>query len=291
MELRALRYFLTIAREENFSKAAEMLHVTQPTMSRQISQMEDELGVKLFRRSTRNVVLTNEGMLFRRRAEEILSLLDKAEQEVLQPSRELEGTVSIGAGEFESFRTLADLIDSFSQKHPWVHYEIRTLTGDIAKEYLDRGLIDVALMLDQLDPGEYRSIALPAIEETVVFMRPDDPLSQLTEIKPADLAGKPLIIPTRSADRIKKWMGRYYDKKSFRFMGDFPHNFTYLVKKNAGYLMSLSGAMPFYDAAAITSRPVHQFTNPRVYLTWKRRQPNSPTVEAFIDHIQQALGM
>ena len=143
MELRVLNYFLAIAREENFTKAAQQLHVTQPTLSRQIAQLEEELGVKLFVRSNHNIILTEEGMILKRRAQEILSLADKTKRDFLQKDETLSGTISIGSGEFRSTEYLAKIISEFRQKYPNVKYEIYSGNANNIRDYIERGFLDI----------------------------------------------------------------------------------------------------------------------------------------------------
>lgn len=178
METRVLRYFLAIAREENISRAAEVLHITQPTLSRQLSQMEEELGVILFERGTRRIRLTDAGVLLRRRAEEIIGLIDKTEKELAEQEALIDGRVTIGCGETRSVNVLADLIETFSQKYPNVTFDLVTGTADVLKEQMDRGLMDVALLLEPVDVGKYEFVRLKEGERQQVLMRPDDPLAQ-----------------------------------------------------------------------------------------------------------------
>lgn len=165
MEVRFLRYFLAIAQEENISKAAERLHITQPTLSRQIAQMEQELGVKLFDRGARKVTLTGEGLLLRRRAEEILELVDKTEQELVQHPVILEGTVSICCGDLGGVEVLPELIRSFREKHPLVRFELYTATAEHVKERMDRGVTDVGLLLEPVNMEKYEAIPIKTPEE------------------------------------------------------------------------------------------------------------------------------
>lgn len=140
MEIRVLRYFLTVVREESITKAADALHITQPTLSRQIAQMEEEMGVKLFDRSTRKIVLTNEGLLLRRRAEEILELVDKTEKELTEQDETVEGIVSIGCGDLAGVQILLELCQSFHEYYPAVTFDVYTATADHIKDRMDRGL-------------------------------------------------------------------------------------------------------------------------------------------------------
>lgn len=141
MELRVLEYYLMVAREENITRAAETLHITQPTLSRQIAQMEDELGVKLFHRGKHNITLTEDGLLLKRRAQEIVELAEKTKQELTHDAKDLSGTISIGSGEAKSMHLLAELIAGFRRKHPKVNFDIYSTTSDAIKERIEKGLI------------------------------------------------------------------------------------------------------------------------------------------------------
>lgn len=148
MELRVLGYFLAVAREEKFTRAAEQLHVTQPTLSRQIAELEAELGVKLFTRSSHNIVLTEEGMMLKRRAQELLSLADRTKRDFIGRQEELEGTVAVGSGEFLSTRLLTDCMTAFRRIHPLVKYELYSGNADNISDSIEHGLLDMGLMLD-----------------------------------------------------------------------------------------------------------------------------------------------
>lgn len=178
MEIRILRYFLTVAREESITRAAEVLHLTQPTLSRQLAQMEDELGVKLFERGTRKISLTNEGILLRRRAEEIVTLVDKTESELTEREDMIDGTITIGCGESLAVQTLPELIKSFHEKYPLVTYDIYTATADLVKEQMDKGLVDIGLLLEPVNVENYEYIRLDVKDHNVALMRPDDSLAE-----------------------------------------------------------------------------------------------------------------
>lgn len=180
MEIRVLRYFLTVAREENITRAAELLHLTQPTLSRQIAQMEDEMGVRLFDRGTRKITLTSEGLLLRRRAEEILELVDKTERELAQQEETVEGTVSIGCGDLAAVRMLPELFRSFHERYPAVTFDLYTATADHIKDRMDRGLTDAGLLLEPVNMKKYDYIRLSQREEWVVVMRPNSPWQNAT---------------------------------------------------------------------------------------------------------------
>jgi len=178
MEIRVLRYFLTVVREEGINRAAEVLHITQPTLSRQLAQLEDEVGVKLFHRGSRKITLTNEGILLRRRAEEILSLVDRTERELMEQEKMVEGRIVIGGGELSAMRELPDIIASFREKYPLVTFDLFTGSADLVKEQMEKGLIDIGVLLEPIDMEKFDYIRLKGRERWVVLMRPEDPLTR-----------------------------------------------------------------------------------------------------------------
>ena len=151
MEIRVLRYFLTVAREEGINRAAEVLHITQPTLSRQLSQLEEEVGVKLFHRGAKKITLTNEGILLRRRAEEILSLVDRTQRELTLQDELVEGRIVIGGGELAAMQVLPEIIEKYREKYPLVTFDIFTGNADLVKEQMEKGLIDIGVLLEPID--------------------------------------------------------------------------------------------------------------------------------------------
>ncbi len=226
MEIRVLRYFLTVVREESITKAAEVLHITQPTLSRQLAQMEEEIGVRLFDRGTRKIRLTNEGLLLRRRAEEILQLVDKTEKELVEQEEQVEGKISIGCGEVASVQTLPDLIRNFHQKYPLVTFDIFTATADLVKEQMDKGLLDLGLLLEPIEMGKYEFIRLDMKERWVVLMPPDDPLTRKKYVKADELANLPLVLPRRMQvqSELANWFGDYYKNLNILFTSNLSTN-------------------------------------------------------------------
>lgn len=174
MEFRTLKYFLTVAREENITRAAALLHLTQPTLSRQLMQLEEELGVKLFRRSQHHIVLTEAGMLLRRRAQEIVELAEKTARE-LRPAEEVTGRISIGSGDLRSMTYLAKLLAAFHRQHPRVQYEIYSGDSDGIKERIEQGLLDMGLLLEPVDTSRYQILRLPVRESWGVLVPEDSP--------------------------------------------------------------------------------------------------------------------
>ena len=210
MELRTLRYFLTTADEGNITRAAHILHVTQPTLSRQLMELERELGTVLIVRGKKGVTLTDDGMLFRQRAEEIVELADRAEKTFVERENTVSGIVSIGATEAVGSRLLARIMKKFSDKYPLIQFHLYNEMADNIKERMDKGLVDVGLLLEPVDTTKYDFVRLSQKETWGVLMRKDHPLSQRESVTPQEMAKYPLILPLRENVRadIINWLGK-----------------------------------------------------------------------------------
>ena len=284
---------MTVVREENITKAAEVLHITQPTLSRQLAQLEEETGVKLFNRGTRKITLTDEGILLRRRAEEILSLVDKTEQELLVQEGQLEGKITIGCGEMESVQILPEIIETFSSKYPNVTFDILTATADSVKEQIDKGLVDVGILLEPVDIEKYEFIRLPIKEKWVVLMRADDKLAEKKAITAKDLSALPLILPRRTSvqNELASWFGGYYKNLNIRFTSNLNTNGAIMVSNGLAYSVVVQGAVSFWDNSRIVYRPLLPALTATSVIAWKRQQPFSPAATKFIEHLKCFLGM
>jgi DNA-binding transcriptional LysR family regulator len=293
MEIRVLRYFLTVVREESITKAAEVLHITQPTLSRQLAQMEEEIGVRLFDRGTRKIRLTNEGLLLRRRAEEILQLVDKTEKELVEQEEQVEGKISIGCGEVASVQMLPDLIRNFHQKYPLVTFDLFTATADLVKEQMDKGLLDLGLLLEPIEMGKYEFIRLDMKERWVVLMPPDDPLAGKKHVKADELAELPLILPRRMQvqSELASWFGDYYKNLNILFTSNLSTNGAVMVSRGLAYSLVIEGAVPFWDSSKIGCRPLYPELMATCVLAWKREQPFSLAAAKFIEYAKCFLSM
>ena len=293
MEIRVLRYFLTVVREESITKAADVLHITQPTLSRQLSQIEEEVGVKLFNRGSRRITLTNEGILLRRRAEEILQLVDKTEKELIEQEEQVEGKISIGCGEIAAVQVLPNLIKTFREKYPQVTFDIFTATADLVKEQMDKGLLDIGLLLEPVDMEKYDFIRLEVKEKWVVLMRPDSPLAEKETVTAKDLSALPLILPRRMnvQSELASWFGNYYDDLNVVFTSNLSTNSAVMVTGGLAYSLVIEGAVPFWDQSKVTYRPLAPSLTATSVLAWKRGQPFSLAATKFIEHIKCFLGI
>ena len=288
MELRVLNYFLTIAREENFTRAARQLHVTQPTLSRQIADLEQELGVKLFVRSNHNIILTEDGMILKRRAQEILSLADKTKRDFLQKDEALSGTISIGSGEFRSTEYLAKIIAGFRRKYPNVTYEIYSGNANNIRDYIERGHLDIGLMSEPIDMRKYNFVNMPIKEQWGLFAPVDSPLSEKESISPEDLKGMSVVTATGdfNQSRIGKWLGDCREQVEIAATANLPYNEAVQVKENIGVMLSINLNCTYENLRFIPLRPALEVSTA---LAWKKEQIFSATTSAFIDFASQYL--
>lgn len=291
MEIRVLQYFLTVAREENITRAANVLHITQPTLSRQLAQLEEEVGVRLFDRGTRKITLTNEGHLLCRRAEEILELVDKTERELAEQEGMIEGTVSIGCGDLAAVQMLSELCRTFHERYPAVTFDLYTATADHVKERMDQGLTDVGLLLEPISMDKYEFIRLNRKEEYVAVLHPDSPLAKLERITPEDLRDVPLILPRRLSlkSELASWFGDAYDGLNVLFTANLPSTSAVMVHNRLACAIVIRGSISFWDKEKVVCRPLSPGLTATSVLAWKRKQPFSPAVSKFIEYAKEQL--
>ena len=293
MEIRVLRYFLAVVREEGINRAAEVLHITQPTLSRQLSQLEDEVGVKLFHRGAKKITLTNEGMLLRRRAEEILSLVDRTERELTWQDELVEGRIVIGGGELAAMQLLPEIIESFREKYPLVTFDIFTGNADLVKEQMEKGLIDIGVLLEPVDIERFDFIRLKRKERWVVLMRPDAPLAEKEAVSAKDLENVPLILPRRTNVRneLSNWLGDSFQEKQVLFTSNLTTNSALMVQRGLAYSIIIEGSVPFWDKEKIACRPLYPELTANSVLAWKKQQPLGLAATKFLEHMKCFLGI
>ena len=288
MELRVLRYFLTIAREENITKAADILHITQPTLSRQIMQLEDELSVKLFNRGSK-FSLTEKGVLLRRRAEEILELALKTEQEIRESRQELSGTIYLGGGETFAMHIWARIIKAFSSEYPQIVFDFYSGNADDLKERMDNGLVDIVLLIEPVDIEKYDFIRLPARENFGVLMRNDSPLAQKDKVTAEDLTDKPLILSRRNLvqRQMVRWFGKNYKSLKVAATYNLIYNAAIMVEEGLGYAFVLENLVA--PGGNLCFKPLDPPIEAGVVLAWKKYQVFSTAAKAFLDRIKEEL--
>ena len=283
MELRILRYFLVTAREKNITRAADILHITQPTLSRQLAQLEEELGVPLFERGPHKFVLTTHGEILLRRAQEIAELITITEKEVGEDSEAVNGTVSIAAGEVESIHLLAELMKGFKQQYPNVHFELYAANAN--------GLADIALFLEPVDIDKYDFIRLGVKERYAILLPAGDELAQKDAVTAADLVGKNIILPWRATvkNELKSWFGSYAGSVNIILQCNMSTNASVMVQHGLGYSINIEGSTPYLDPAAIVKRPLAPELAATTVLAWKKHQPFNTAVTRFIEYARKQL--
>lgn len=286
MELRVLQYFLMVAREENITRAAELLHITQPTLSRQLMQLEEELGVTLFHRGKRRITLTADGMLLRRRAEELVSLAEKTVTELSRSDNVLSGTVAIGSGEYKSTSFLATLIQDFQQAHPQVQFQIYSGTADNIQERIAHGLLDLWLLQEPVDISRYSFVRLPVQEEWGAYIPIDHPLAEKSVVTPQELAAQPLFWPERASIRheLENWFGSYANDLTIIGSGNLIYNQAVIAAKSGAIVVAIALDCHYDGLRFVPFSP--PLRSPTV-LAWKKAQVFSDASEAFIAHIKQ----
>ncbi len=288
MELRLLRYFLTVAKEQNFTKAAEQLHITQPTLSRQMTALEEELGIQLFVRGGRSIMLTDEGILLKRRALEILDLEEKTLEELGSGERPVVGTVTIGCGEFAAVEILAQICKMYREKYPGVQIRLHTATADSVYELMNRGLIDIGLFLEPVNTEGMDYIRIADSDSWVVGLRPDDPLARKDRITREDLLDKPLILPEREniQSELANWFGKDFSRLQVSFISNLGTNAGVMAMYGLGYPVSVTGAARYWREDLIVQRKLYPEITASTVIAWRRNIPYSQAVRKFIEEMQ-----
>ena len=288
MEIRVLEYFLMAAREENITKAAALLHITQPTLSRQLMQLEDELGVKLFIRKNHSIVLTPQGQLLKRRAQELVSLAEKTKREVARREK-LSGEIPIGSGEYRSSRLFSGILTDFQRDHPDVRYELYDGNSDHIKERIEQGILDIGFLLEPVEIEKYEFIRFPLKEEWGVLIDEKSELGQKEFATPEDLASCPLIMTRRNILRkeIVNWFGEYGDRMNIVASGNLSFNLACLARQNGGAFLNLKKDCSYEGLRFIPLRPRLESST---ILVWKRNQTMSPLMGAFVEYLKRRIG-
>ena len=287
MDLRVLRYFLMVAKEQSFTKAAQQLHITQPTLSRQLADFEKELGVSLFIRSGRKITLTEEGILLKRRALEIIDLEERTLEEIKGTDKFMVGSITVGCGEFSAVETLAKICRNYKKKYPLVQIIIHTATADTVQEMMNKGLVDIGLFMEPVSTEGLDYIRIAQSDHWVVSMRADDPMAQKEVIKKQDLIDKPLILPERTSvqSELANWFGKDYDRLNIAFTSNLGTNAGVMVINGLGYQVSIEGAIKYWREDLIVQRRLSPEISANTVIAWRRNIPHSRVVRAFIGEI------
>ena len=296
MELRVINYFLAIAREQSIVHAAEALHLSQPTLSTQIKNLEEELGKQLFirgTRGTRKVTLTEEGMILKKRAEEILDLVSRTEQEITMNDDILVGDVYIGTGETDGIRLIAKAAHLLQSKYPGIHYHIFSGNADFVFEHLDKGLIDFGLIFGDLNLTKYNALDTPYFDTWGVLMRKDSELAEKDSITPKNLRSKPLILSQQEAQggTLTQWLGRNPEKLNIIATYNLIFNASLLVDEGLGYAIGLDKIINTSGDSNLCFRPLEPQLKTKLNIIWKKYQMFSKPAGKFLEVLKEALGL
>lgn len=290
MDIRVLQYFLAVAREESITRAAESLNMTQPPLSRQLKDLEEELGKQLLIRG-KKVTLTEDGMLLRKRAEELVDLMEKTKAELSSPDEGIGGDVHIGCGETEGVALLAKAAQDLQKKYPLVHFHIYSGAGMLVKEKLDKGLIDFGLLVGT-DVSDYDYIKLPIKDTWGVIMHKDAPLAEKESIRPRDLWDKPLILSHQNnpVGAEIAWLKRDISKLNVVATYDLLYNAAQFAKRRLGYVVALDKIVNTAGDSKICFRPLSPALEAELFIVWKKYQVHSRAAEAFLNQLQKEIG-
>ncbi len=290
MELRELKYFLAVAREENITKAAEYLFITQPSLTRQIQNMEAEVGQPLFIRAGRKMILTEAGLLLRKRAEEIIELYEKAEHEWLNLSDDVNGEVYIGGGESYGMNILMDVICDMRKSYP--NIKVNLYSGDVVdvSERLDKGLIDFGLLMQPADLSKYENIRLPYKDRWGLMIHKDHPLAQKEYIIPEDLCGVPIVQSRHSLPKsyLTEW---YKGMDGINVIGTYNllHNATYIAENKIGCVLCFDKLINVTGDSPLAFRPLKPAIEVELDVVWKKYQVFSKSAQIFLKYLQEKI--
>ena len=295
MELRVLKYFLAVARTGNITAAAHSLHVTQPTLSRQLQDLEYELGRKLFVRGSHHVTLTRDGMLLRQRAEEIMEIVDQTESEFYANSRSVSGDIYIGCGESEAMSLLAEIISTFRSDHPQVRFHLYSGNAEDVMDRLDRGLLDFGILIQPVDISRYDSLPLPIKDTWGLILRKDHPLAKLKTIRPSDFADVPLLVSKqilrneKLTGPIGEWFGESGSSVKVAGTYNLIFNAALLVREGVGCALGLDRLINRTSQSDLCFRPLNPKLEVGLDIVWKKSRIISEAAEKFLERLQEKL--
>lgn len=291
MEFRVLRYFLAVAREESITGAANVLNVTQPTLSKQLMELEEELGKKLFIRGNRRITLTEEGVLLSKRAQEIMELVDKTESEISSNDEIISGDIYIGGGETNSMRLIAKVVKKLQEKHPHIQYHLYSGNADDVTERLDKGLLDFGVLIGTANIQKYDYLHLPTTDTWGLLMKKDSPLANLNSIQPENLYNIPLICSRQalSGNEISGWFGNNFEKLNIVATYNLIYNATLMVEEGIGYALCLDKLVNTTSASNLCFKPLEPQLEAHLNIVWKKYQVFSNAAKQFLNKLQEEI--
>ncbi len=291
MEIRNLRYFLAIAREENMTKAAEILHVTQPTLSKTLKALEDELGKKLFTRHSFSISLTEEGMLLRKRAEDLVSMADKIIGEFVSLDNVTGGDIYFGLAESYQIRYLAQEIKRFKEIYSGLRYHISSGDTEQVTEKLDKGILDFAVLAEEPNTAKYHYLTFPEADVWGLVMPNDCQLARKERICVDDLVGLPLFCSEQGWQKdIAKWSGERIDELHLEGSFRLSYNGSLFVREGLGYLLTFDHLIDTSPTSGLVFRPLTPRLETKLFLIWKKYQTFTPIAERFLAGVKTSFG-
>lgn len=292
MEIRELRYFLEVAREENMTKAAQRIHVTQPTLSKALRALEDELGKKLFTRHSFKIELTDEGMLLRKRAEDLVSMADKISMEFRSMDDIAGGEIYFGLAESYQIRFLAKEIRGFKKVYPNFRYHVTSGDTEQVTEKLDKGILDFAVIVEEPDIKKYDYFKLNDADTFGLVMPSDCELAQKESVEIDDLIGLPLFCSDQSWNKdLPRWCGDRMAELSLEGSFRLSYNASVFAKEKLGYLLTFDHLVNTSDDSGLSFRPLKPMLECPMYIIWKKQQMFSPIAGRFFDQLKSSLEM
>lgn len=291
MELRVLQYFLAVAGEQSILGAAQALHLSQPTLSRQLKDLEIELGKQLFIRGNRKITLTEDGLLLKKRAEEILGLVKKTESEIMLSETTLAGDVYIGAGETDAVRLIARTAAKLQAEYPLLHYHIFSGDSQDVLERLDKGLLDFGIVFDPTDLSSYNHIRIPKKDRWGVLMRQDSPLADKDTIQAEDLWDKPLILSRQQTEgsELSLWLRKDFAELNIVATYNLLFNGSLMVGEGLGYALCLDSIINTSGNSNLCFKPLEPSLELGMNLVWKKYQVFSKAAEKFLEQLRAEI--
>ena len=290
MEIRTLRYFLAVAREENMTKAAEILHVTQPTLSKALRSLEEELGKKLFIRHSFSISLTDEGILLKARAEDLVRMADKIEQEFVSLDDITGGDLYLGLAESVQIQKLAHEIRILKNLLPNLHYHITSGDTEQVIEKLNKGLLDFAVLAETPDYTKYEAISFPSPDLWGLIVRTDSLLAKKKKLKVRDLKNVPLFCSEQGwHNEIAMWAGEFFQTLTLEGSFKLSYNASLFVKEGLGCLLTFKGLIDTSEDSGLVFIPLDPPLETTLYLTWNKYQSFTPVAERFLAQVQKSF--
>lgn len=291
IEIRVLKYFLAVANEKNVTKAAQTLHISQPTLSRQLMQLEEELDVPLFIRGKRKIILTEAGLLLKRRAEEIVTLAEKTRLEIGNQANEVVGEIVIACGITDATMVMGKYIKKFKELYPNVLFTVRNGNSDFIIEGIDSGLVDIGFVLEPVNVDKLNYLRMNNLERWGVLVKTNSPLANKEYVTPSDLIKVPLINSARieSQEQLKKWMGKDYGKLHFAAVSELTTTASILVTNDVGIAVVIEGSVNNAINQDLCFKPLYPELTTTSLVVWKKYQSFSYTITKFIDFITKEI--